>query len=85
MQHQGGNVLGLPHCIRHHHDEHAREGITVQCPSCGHEQFVPATEDQILRYRNTHIYIQDAFPQLTADQREAVQTGICKTCWDKIT
>ena len=28
--------------------------------------------------------IQDAFPNLTADEREQIKTGICNDCWDSI-
>jgi hypothetical protein len=28
--------------------------------------------------------VQRAFPELSADQREAMQTGTCARCWNKI-
>ena len=42
---------------------------------------IPCTQEQMDAYRNGAL-IQDAFPNLTADQREFILTGITKEEWD---
>lgn len=44
-------------------------------------QDIPVTVDQIDRWRKGEL-IQNAMPNLTADQREFIMTGITKEEWD---
>lgn len=44
---------------------------------------IPCTEEQMAAYRNGAL-IQVAFPDLTADQREFILTGITKDEWDTL-
>ena len=56
---------------------------TVRC-ACG--AVVSATVDgaDLFKYRQG-AYVQDAFPYLSADAREALFiSGICGTCWDNL-
>jgi hypothetical protein len=45
------------------------------------------SEEQVLKYEawtNSHILIQDAFPELTATQREIILTGIADRDFKKL-
>lgn len=42
---------------------------------------LPITEEQVQRYR-AGAYIQDAFPQLKAADREFIKTGVTEEEWD---
>ena len=44
---------------------------------------IPCTEEQMTAYKNGAL-IQVAFPNLTADQREFILTGITKDEWDML-
>lgn len=44
---------------------------------------IPCTEEQMAAYKNGAL-IQVAFPDLTADQREFILTGITKDEWDEL-
>jgi ribosome recycling factor len=44
---------------------------------------IPCTEEQMAAYKNGAL-IQVAFPNLTADQREFILTGITKEEWDEL-
>lgn len=51
------------------------------CPWCGRQEEVAVTLGQAVAYSNG-ASIQEAFPQLNADDREKIKTGICPSCWD---
>ena len=63
-----------------------KNGIEVekQCPMCG--RFTKkilntkATSQQITDYYYGRILIQDAFPDLSANEREFIKTGYCDKC-----
>ena len=44
---------------------------------------IPCTEEQMAAYKDGAL-IQIAFPDLTADQREFILTGITKEEWDEL-
>lgn len=56
--------------------------IVRKCPYCKtlRELVVPASAYEAWR---SGTFIQDAFPMLSADDREFLMTGICPPCWDK--
>lgn len=54
------------------------------CPVCGAAQAVTIDPDAYIRWKQG-AKIQEAFPALTPDERESLQTGICQTCWDAMT
>ena len=56
--------------------------ITV-CPMCGTETKITVSASDYLDYLNGKL-VQDAFPYLSADERESFISGICPTCWDKM-
>lgn len=56
--------------------------ITTTCPFCGHTNEVAANEADYWDWQDGAL-VQDAFPYLTADEREMLVSGICPTCWEK--
>lgn len=51
------------------------------CPICGTMQAVRVSVGSYVSWQ-TGVLIQDAMPELNADQREFFLTGICPPCWD---
>ena len=51
------------------------------CPFCGNKSFVDVTGDDYFAWVAGDL-IQDAFPYLSAGEREVIKTGICPACWD---
>lgn len=47
------------------------------------EMDLPVTEEQYEQYENG-MFVQDAFPQLTADEREFIISGITSNEWDEM-
>ena len=57
--------------------------IQKECPHCHKLQTIDVDDNQYndwLAGKN----IQRAFPDLTADQREILMSGICPECWEEI-
>jgi hypothetical protein len=48
------------------------------------EMDLPITDDQLLRYTEGMELVQDIFPNLTANQREFIMTGITPAEWDEM-
>jgi hypothetical protein len=57
-------------------------GVITQCPFCGHANEVAVNEIDYLDWQDG-MMAQDAFPYLSADEREKLISGICPTCWEK--
>ena len=57
--------------------------ITCICPFCGQEEEVPVYAEDYADWENGKL-IQDAFPYLSANQRELLISGICPKCWDRM-
>lgn len=49
-----------------------------------HEMFMDITREQLTEYATTDRLIQDIFPDLTADEREFLMTGITPSEWDQM-
>jgi hypothetical protein len=58
--------------------------ITRHSPLTGklNEMDLPISEDQIRLYQQGGILVQQAFPNLTPDQREFFKTGYTPEDWD---
>lgn len=56
--------------------------VVTTCPFCGHANFVEVNEDDYFDWQDGEL-AQNAFPYLSADEREMLISGICPTCWDK--
>lgn len=65
----------------------AVETIVVQCLPCrvcGETSMVEISEDGYLAWADGE-YIEDAFPTLSADERELLITGTHPECWEVLT
>lgn len=58
-------------------------GVVTRCPFCGRCNEVEVNEDDYFDWQDGML-IQDAFPYLSANEREMLISGICPTCWDKM-
>ena len=56
--------------------------MICECPFCGEESLVIVDKKDYTNWQNG-LVSQKAFPYLNADDRELLQTGICKDCWPK--
>ena len=56
--------------------------LELECKYCDHEETITVPEADYISWHNGE-YIQDAFPYLTAGQRELMLSNTCDTCWDK--
>ena len=56
--------------------------IVIACPFCGHIHEVEVNEIDYLDWGDG-MTVQEAFPYLSANEREMLISGICPTCWEK--
>jgi len=56
--------------------------VPTICPFCGSTTVVEVPLEQWNRWKDGAM-IQEAFPDLDADRRELLKTGICAFCWPK--
>ncbi len=55
-------------------------GVYSICPHCDNAQIIDCDVDGLLDWHEGE-HIQHALPDLTPADREALITGICRTCW----
>ena len=55
--------------------------VVTRCPFCGRANEVEVNEMDYLDWDDGKL-AQDAFPYLSASEREMLISGICPTCWD---
>lgn len=60
---------------------HKEFRITTACPFCGEVHNIWVNEVDYNAWFEGEL-AQDAFPYLSADEREMLISGICPTCWD---
>ena len=53
------------------------------CPFCGEYHEVLVSEADYAEWQGGEL-AQNAFPYLTADEREILISGICPDCWGKV-
>lgn len=53
--------------------------LTIVCPFCGNFFSVAVREEDYIRYQEGAL-VQNAFPYLTATEREALVSGMCPAC-----
>lgn len=53
------------------------------CPFCGEKMALPVEENEYSAWASG-ISAQKAFPNLSAEEREFIISGICENCWEKI-
>ena len=56
--------------------------LRTQCPMCKEVYYVTLPLDGYKKWQEGEL-IQNAFPNMSADNREKLITGICSECWDK--
>lgn len=54
--------------------------IITTCPICHKEHIISVKSEDYLEWCHG-VHAQDAFPYLSADEREMLISGICPTCW----
>lgn len=55
--------------------------VITRCPFCGQANEVEVNEMDYLDWDDGKL-AQDAFPYLSADEREMLISGVCPTCWE---
>lgn len=61
------------------------DGVYVgrKCPFCGEYHEVLVSEADLAAWQGGEL-VQNAFPYLSADEREILISGICSDCWSKM-
>ena len=54
--------------------------IDTKCPYCKKTTRLFVREENFIKWRKGAL-VQKAFPEMSADNREMLITGICPTCW----
>ena len=54
--------------------------VVTFCPFCGKANEIEVNEMDYLDWQDGAL-VQDAFPYLSANEREALISGICPKCW----
>lgn len=57
--------------------------VTAVCPMCGDVKFFSLPADGFRAWQGGEL-IQRALPDLDANDRERLISGICPACWDKM-
>lgn len=55
--------------------------VAVECPFCGCVNFINVSVEGYTAWKNGEL-IQNALPELSADEREMLISGICSDCWN---
>ena len=54
--------------------------VITRCPFCGRANEVEVNDDDYWDWQDGAL-VQNAFPYLSAEEREMLISGICPTCW----
>lgn len=54
----------------------------IQCQYCGQFHYVQAFDTDVNKWQEG-MFIQDAMPYLTPDERELFISKMCSECWEK--
>lgn len=57
--------------------------VVTQCPFCGRGNEVEVNEEDYWDYEDG-MKAAEAFPYLSASEREMLISGICPKCWDSM-
>ncbi len=58
--------------------------VTPPCWVCGEASTVEVDSNAYRYWKSGELLIQDAFPGMSAGQREMLKTGIHPSCWDSV-
>ena len=62
-----------------------RHVIYVTCIICGNEYEIHCSPEQWkMLFSENRPYIQDIFPELSAEARELLISKVCPNCWNKM-
>lgn len=61
----------------------AKAKLTTQCPICGKVVYIEVESADYEKFKSCHLFVQEAFPYLSAEERECLIPGICPYCWNK--
>lgn len=64
-------------------NETVKKTVVVKCPFCGAETVINVPVEGIKKYKDGAL-IQNAFPNMTAEEREVLISGICFECQKKV-
>ena len=56
--------------------------LELECKYCDYEEVITVAEADYIAWHNGK-FIQDAFPFLTAGQRELMISNTCDDCWNR--
>lgn len=56
----------------------------VDCPTCPRITTLLVSKEGFMKWRQDHIFIQEALPELSATNRETLISGICRRCQDEV-
>lgn len=56
--------------------------IRTTCPLCGKINYVEVSAIGFMRWQEEGVCIHKALPELSDNDRELLETGICPKCWD---
>ena len=57
--------------------------VDTRCPMCGMYTIILVNEEDLQKWQCGEL-AQNAFPYLSAEERETLISGICPACWNKM-
>ena len=57
--------------------------IEIRCPMCRQFHYVEVNEHDFYAWQSGEL-VQNAFPYLSAEEREMLISGICPDCWESM-
>lgn len=60
------------------------DSCTVQCDMCGVSYLLLFNREDMIDWLSGSLFIQDAFPYLSASERELLLSGLCDKCFTQI-
>ena len=58
--------------------------MVVTCRLCKEDNHLSVDQAGYAKWQNREAYIQDALPELDANERELLISQTCGTCWDNM-
>ena len=58
--------------------------VYTTCPFCGTINEISVDADGYFNWKYNGELVQNALPELSADEREMLISGICPKCWDNM-
>lgn len=58
--------------------------IVIACRTCGEDRVIDCTDEQYVAWKENHMLIQNAMPDVPKEQRELLLSGICGACFNRM-